>query len=188
MRNKKLVALCECSVLLALSVALSFVEILPMPMGGSVTLLSMLPVMLAACKYGTKTGLSVSLLFSLFHLAKGFFSGNVFVWCTGIAVIAVCVAFDYVLPFTVLGAAGIFRKKGTKGILAGMVLVMFIRFLCHFVTGVAVWGQWAPEGQSKFVYSLIYNGQYMLPECIFTTVAAAVLLRVKQVRKLLVNG
>ena len=75
------------------------------------------------------------------------------------------------------------RKAADALLLAGFVIVIVCRFLCHFVTGFSIWGQWAPEGQSKYIYSLIYNGQYMLPECIFTTIGAAVLINIPVIRK-----
>ncbi|MBQ7688369.1 MAG: energy-coupled thiamine transporter ThiT, partial [Clostridia bacterium] len=57
--------------------------------------------------------------------------------------------------------------------------------VCHFITGVVIWGQWAPEGMGKYLYSLLYNGQYMLPELIITVVLAAVLINIPQMRKVL---
>ena len=184
-KNSNLIVLAECAIMLALSIVLSFVAIWKMPMGGEVTLLSMLPVMLIGVKYGPKTGLTVAFLYSLFQLAQGFFSGNVFVYIETAVGIAVCVAFDYVVPFTLLGLSGIFRKRGKAGVLIGIALMIVIRFVCHYVTGVYIWGQWAEEGMSKYLYSLIYNGQYMLPECVFTTAGAAILINIPQIQKLL---
>lgn len=192
--NSNLLKLTECAVMLALSIALSFVKVWDMPMGGSVTLLSMLPVMLISVKYGIKGGLPIAFLYALFQLLMGVASGNVFVYCTTGVMVVVCVLFDYLLPFSVLGCAAMFRKpaaglrpQNRKAadalLLTGFVLVIVARFLCHYVTGFAIWGQWAPEGQSKFIYSLLYNGQYMLPECIFTVIGAAVLINIPVIRK-----
>ena len=84
------------------------------------------------------------------------------------------------------GFAAVGKKKfGTVGVYVGIVAVCFIRFLCHYITGVFIWGQWAPEGMAKALYSLLYNGQYMLPETILTLVAAVLLLRAKPIRKLM---
>jgi thiamine transporter len=47
----------------------------------------------------------------------------------------------------------------------------------HFLSGVLIFGSYAPEGQSAAVYSLIYNGSYMLPEMILTTLVAVILTR-----------
>ena len=61
---------------------------------------------------------------------------------------------------------------------------MAARFACHFITGFSVWGQWA-DGMSPYMYSLLYNGTYMLPELIFTLIASVILIQVPQIRKLL---
>lgn len=183
--HKKITALTECSVMLALSIVLSFVQIWKMPMGGEVTLLSMLPVALISVKYGIKQGLSTAFLFSLFHLLRGIAGGEVFVYCaTGFAVV-ICVLFDYIVPFSVLGLSGVLRKKGTPGVCAGIILALVLRFLCHFLTGVVIWAQWAPEGQSKYIYSLLYNGQYMLAECALTLAGAVLLMRIPRVSALI---
>ena len=194
MKNTKLLMLTECSVMLALSIVLSFIKVWKMPMGGAVTLLSMLPIMLISVRYGLKGGLPVALLYSLFQLLMGVASGEVFVYCTTGLMVVICVLFDYLVPFTVLGCAAMFRKPADKLrpsnrkaadalLLSGFVIVIAVRFICHYITGFSIWGQWAPEGQSKFIYALIYNGQYMLPECIFTTIGAAVMINIPVIRK-----
>ena len=124
----------------------------------------------------------------------GVASGDVFVYCTSGLMVVICVLFDYLVPFTVLGCAAMFRKPAEKLrpgnrkaadalLLTGFVIVIVVRFICHYITGFSIWGQWAPEGQSKFIYSLIYNGQYMLPECIFTTIGAAVMINIPVIRR-----
>ena len=184
MKNKKISLLTESAILLALAIVLSFVRIWNMPMGGSVTLLSMLPIMLIAIKNGTAWGVGTAFVFSLFQLAQAILEGNVFPYCTTLGIILLCAAFDYLVPFTCLGLCALGKKQGDIGICSGIVVVCLIRFLCHFTTGVVIWGQWA-EGMSKSLYSLLYNGQYMLPELILTLAAAIILLRAKPIRKLL---
>ena len=184
-KNSSVVRLAECAVMLALSIVLSFIAILKMPMGGEVTLLSMLPVMLIGVKYGPATGLTTAFLYAVFQLVQGILSGNVFVYIESALGIAVCAAFDYIVPFTLLGLAGVFKKRGKAGVVCGIALMVILRFVCHYITGVYIWGQWAEEGMSKYLYSLLYNGQYMLPECIFTTVGAAILVNIPQIQKLL---
>ena len=185
MKNTKVRLLAEAAILLALAIVLSFVKIWNMPMGGSVTLLSMLPIMLIAIKNGTAWGVCTAFVFSLFQLVQAVIEGNVFPYCTTIAIVILCVAFDYIVPFTCLGLCAIGKKKlGDIGIYIGIAAVCIIRFLCHYTTGVVIWGQWA-EGMSKAMYSLIYNGQYMLPEMILTLVASVILLNAKPIRKLL---
>ena len=185
-QHDNLVKLTECAVMLALAIALSFAKIWKMPMGGSVTILSMLPVMLIGIKYGPLTGCSVGLLYALFRLMMGIASGNVFAYTETAATAVIVGLFDYIVPFTGLGLAGIFRKfKPMFGCYIGIFLSCLLRFTCHFVTGFSVWGQWAPEGMGKYYYSLIYNGQYMLPETVMTLVAAVILLQIPAVRKII---
>lgn len=174
--------------MLALSIVLSFVRVWKMPMGGEVTLLSMLPVCLIAIKYGEKQGLSTALLFGVFHLFKGLASGEVFVFCATAFAVVVCVLFDYLVPFTALGLSGLFRRRGVSGACAGILMSVSLRFLCHFITGVVIWAQFAPEGQSKYIYSLLYNGQYMLPEAVLTAAGALILLRIPRIRDILGMG
>ena len=187
--NTNVSKLAECAVMLALAFALSYAKLFEMPMGGSVTIASMLPIMLIGIKYGTVTGMSVGFVYSLTQLLQAVMSGNVFPYCESLGALAVCIAFDYVVPFTLLGLAGIFKELGAVknpeiASYVGIVSTVALRFVCHFITGVVIWGQWA-EGMSKELYSLLYNGQYMLPEMILTIIASAILLNAKAIRKLL---
>ena len=185
MKNKKVRLLAESGILLALAIVLSFVKIWNMPMGGSVTLLSMLPIMLIAIKSGTLWGVGTAFVFSLFQLAQAIVEGNVFPYCSTLGIVMLCVAFDYIVPFTALGFCALGKQRfGEIGICAGIAGVCILRFSCHYATGVVIWGQWA-EGMSKGLYSLLYNGQYMLPEMLLTLAASVLLLRAKPIRKLL---
>ena len=178
--------LCECAILLAMSIALSFVKIYTMPLGGSVTLLSMLPVLLVGLRHGLKWGFATTGLYAAFQLAQALMNGNVFPYCYTVAAVIVCILFDYVIPFGILGGTGCVSVKSGKGkVMAVIALLVFVRLVCHCVTGVVVWGQWAPEGMGKFIYSIVYNAQYMLPELILTVLASWAILSSKALTKLI---
>ena len=189
MKKTKILVLCECALLLALSIVLSFVEIYKMPMGGGITLVSMLPVLLVGVRHGVRHGLATSTTFALFQLLQAAISGNVFPYCTVWQTVVACVLFDYAVPFSLLGLSGLAKIKSgeiKRGAISAVFAVLIsVRFVCHYITGVAIWGQWAPEGMGKYLYSLIYNGQYMLPELILTLVAANVLLSLPQMKRML---
>ena len=194
MKQKKtnILKLTECAVMLALATVLSFIKIIQMPMGGSVTLCSMLPIMLIGIKHGNLTGGLVGLMYALLQLLFDLPGGNVFYMGMSAGVIVIVALFDYLVPFTVLGFAGMLRKVKTEkipmlGAYIGVVIVVIIRFLCHFITGFSIWGQWAPEGMSKYIYSIVYNGTYLLPELGITLLVAVLLLQVPQMRTLLIN-
>ena len=175
----------ECAIMVGLAFALSWVILWKMPMGGSVTLASMLPIMLIGIKYGPKIGLGTAFVYSLTQLAQAVMQCDVFIYCNTAFIVVVCALFDYVVPFTVLGLSGVAAKKTKIGAYIGMVAVTVVRFVCHFVTGVFIWGQWAPEGVGKVIYSIGYNGGFLLPDLAICIAVAIPLLQVKQMRKLL---
>ena len=190
MRNKKIRALCECSMMVALAFALSCVKLIQMPLGGSVTLVSMLPIMLISLRYGSLVGLGTGFVYSLTQLAQALVEGDVFPYCETIGILILCVVCDYLLPFTLLGIAGIFKEKKLIknqeiACYLGFGLAVFIRFVGHFITGAFIWGQWAPEGMGKFIYSLLYNGAYLGVDLILCLVVAIIMLRIDQMRKLI---
>ncbi|MBO5652823.1 MAG: energy-coupled thiamine transporter ThiT [Clostridia bacterium] len=190
MKRTKTHALVLCAMMVALSFVLSCAKLQEMPMGGSITVGSMLPIMLIAIAKGNKWGVSAAFVSSLFQLLQAVVAGNVFPYCETSFTLIVCVLFDYVVPFTVIGLAAVFRrlsfgKVRRGGIYLGITLVCFLRFLCHYLTGVVIWGQWAPDGMGKYLYSLLYNGEYMLPELAITLVLAVCLLESPEIQKII---
>lgn len=178
------------AILVALAVALSFAKLWEMPMGGSVTLGSMLPIMLLSLALGVKWGLAGSTVFVLFQLAQALIEGNVFPYCETGLTLVICVLFDYVVPFGILGLTGALRSLRIGrfrhfGAYLGIVVACVVRFLSHYITGVAIWGQWAPDGMGKYLYSLLYNGGFMLPELGIALVLAALLLESPEIRRLI---
>ena len=187
--NTSITTLCECAIMIALAFALSRAKLFEMPMGGSVTVASMLPIMLVSIKFGMKTGIATSFLYSLTQLLQALASANVFPYCETPATLILCILFDYVVPFTLLGLAGIFLKfklseKSEINVYYGISLVVALRFLCHFVTGVAIWGQWAPEGMGKYLYSLLYNGGFLSLDFAICIICAILMFRKTEIRRL----
>ena len=184
MSNKKIICLCECSVMLALAFALSFVTLWKMPLGGSVTLASTLPILLIAVKYDTRVGVLTAFAYSLTQLAQGFIEGTV-AFAMSFDVLIIAMLFDYVVPYTLLGFSGIFKRFGERGIYAGVSLMVILRLVCHYFTGVSIWKQWTPDGWSPYLYSLAYNGGFLFFDFLIMITVTVLILRVKQVRKLL---
>ena len=188
-QKTKLIA--EGAAMVALATVLSFIRIIKMPWGGSVTLLSMLPIVLYSIKNGVKNGCIVSFVFSLVQFAQGIMDG-LFVWgLTPVSLIA-CIIIDYILAFTVLGVAGIFKEKGLNGWIGGIALAVALRLFMHFLSGVVIWHSFGElwggfSTESSVLYSLLYNGAYMIPEMIFTIIGAVVLLKAPQTKKFLLE-
>lgn len=187
--STNLITLTECAVMLALSFALSYAKLFEMPMGGSVTIASMLPVMLISIKYGVGVGIPTAFAYSLTQLLQAFASANVFPYCETPGTLTVCILFDYILPFTLLGTAGIFKsikltKRPEINVYIGITSAVLLRFICHFVTGVAIWGQWAPDGMGKYVYSFLYNGGFLSADFAICIICAVLMFRKSEIRKL----
>ncbi|NLZ46594.1 MAG: proton-coupled thiamine transporter YuaJ [Clostridiales bacterium] len=187
MKNKKVLIMVEGAIMIALATVLSYIKF-GWAWGGSITLLSMLPIVLFSIKRGVKWGLIVSFLYSLTQFAQGVNEG-LFSWGLSATMLVACIIFDYILAFTVIGFAGMFRKKGLGGWITGIVTVMLIRFACHYISGVVIWKSmgtlWKGFATSNtYIYSLVYNGAYMVPEILFTTIAAVLLLKLPQVKKI----
>ena len=87
---------------------------------------------------------------------------------------------DYLVAFTPLGLAGLFQGK-RWGIFVGTVLGCFARFVVHFISGVTIYRIYAPTEilgtvfDNPTLYSIVYNGSYMLPNTILALVIAALL-------------
>lgn len=178
MKNQKLHIMVECAILIALSFVLSLFKLFEMPFGGSVTPLSMLPVCLIGFMHGPKWSFGSAFIFSLLQLI----SGQVFSWGLSPLVLVVCILADYIFAFTVLGVTGFFKGKGNKGIILGVVLAVFLRFVCHYISGCTIW---ASTEMNPYLYSLLYNGAYMLPECAFTLIGTIVICNIPAFKKII---
>lgn len=171
------------ALLISLATVLSIIKVIKMPLGGSVTLLSMLPIAMLSIEYGMKWGISSAFLYSIVQLCLDF--GEVLSWGLTPIVLIGTIVFDYVLAYTALGISGAFRKKGVKGICVGIFIALLIRFISHFISGAILFASWCPEGWNVVLYSLCYNGAYMLPEMIFTMIGASVMFKLPQINKLM---
>lgn len=189
MRNNKnrVHLLAESAIMVALASVLSMIKLWQSPYGGSVTLLSMAPIILLSLRHGVKVGLLAGLAYSLVQLLQGL--GNL-AWIPTPLGIILCALLDYILPFTLLGLGGIFSGKlGKNPVLcggAGAFLVSVIRYVCHVVAGAVIWYeldlQWYAYDPTHIVnlygpwmFSIIYSAIYMVPEIIATTFGTSIL-------------
>ncbi len=171
-------ALIECAIMVALSTVLSMVKIYTAPLGGSVTLLSMLPVCVLSIRLGLKWGLAGGFVYAALQMFLDL--GAVISWGLTPAALIGCIVFDYLLAFTVIGLAGVFRILRRPGMIAGVTLALFLRFCSHLVSGTLIFDIWMPEEWSNpFLYSVVYNGTFMLPELVLTVAAVIALTKTK---------
>ena len=188
MKNPKIKTLAECAIFIALGTVLSIVIIYEAPLGGSVTLFSMVPVIMLSFRHGAKWGIASAFCYSVLQLLLGM--KNV-MYVPGAFGIVLCVLLDYIIAFTVLGLAGIFMNiKDAKmnhyvKIICGTLAVCILRYASHVVSGAIVWYEITKEGAwndlvlrtGMWTYSLIYNAQYMLPETIITLIGIVLIMK-----------
>ena len=144
-----------------------------LPFGGTITI-SMLPIAYYSYRRGSIWGVGVGLVYSLLQMLLGFYIPPANTWWA----IVLCVLLDYVIAFSVVGLAGLIAKPFGKyrlaGYCVGAVAVCLIRFVSSFLSGVILWGSYAPEGMNVWIYSLVYNASYMIPNAILTGIFAVV--------------
>lgn len=167
---------------IALSTVLSVIPAIQLPFGGKMTLLSMLPVMLIPLKYDFKWGVLTSLVYALIQMALSF--AKVLSWGLTPTVLIAAFLLDYIFAYWVLCFSGAFKKFGYKGHILGIVVALVLRFVMHFISGIVLWGDIAEEGIGAIIYSITYNGSYMLPELIFTVIAVVILMKTNVYKKI----
>ena len=159
----------EGAMMVALAQVLSYVKLAEAPNGGSITP-AMLPILFYAVRWGLRPGLLSGFLFGLLQMI--FDGAYAWGWQS--------MLLDYLVAFTPLGLAGLFKGK-KWGIFAGTVLGCLGRFLVHYISGVTIYKIIAPTEflnrtfTSPSLYSIVYNGSYMLPNMLIALVLAAVL-------------
>lgn len=166
MRNKKVLAMVECAIMIALATVLSIIKIVDMPVGGSVTLASMLPIVIVAYRHGIGFGMGSALVASIIQLLLGFEN---FSYVTGWVSIIALALFDYLLAYAIFGLGGIFRRvirHPALAMLAGITLGNVVRYICHVISGATIWAGLPIPDAASLSYSLSYNAVYMIPETI----------------------
>ncbi|MBQ2766670.1 MAG: energy-coupled thiamine transporter ThiT [Clostridia bacterium] len=174
--------------------------------GGGFTVASMLPIVIIAYMFGTKWGLFCGLVYAVLQMLMGYSTVSAFFMPSsdsymvfGHAILVILI--DYIIAYTLLGTGGIFRHRLSKtpALCLGCVVALSLRYLAHVISGTIFFGTWAEwffsemgsfgesilgtfSGTSlSLVYSLFYNGMYMIPEIIVTTIVAAVIAHLPQI-------
>ena len=167
--------LVESAVMLAIAVVLSlFPFSSPWALGGGITVCSMLPLVILSWRYGCLWGTFAAFVYSLLQMLLGIQNVQ---YADSVATAILIILFDYVLAFSVIGLSSIF--KGRLGrprleLVIGITVTFLVRLACHYISGVVVWEVlWPNElGWAAPVWSIAYNGSYMIPEIIITGLVA----------------
>ncbi|MDE6867750.1 MAG: energy-coupled thiamine transporter ThiT [Clostridia bacterium] len=149
-------AIALAGICIALSFVLSYVQLWKMPQGGSVTLVSLLPVMLYSYVYGTRKGILVGLIYGLMQAMQDPY-----------IIHPAQFLLDYPIAFCFVAFAGAFSKIEALRFpqvkfLLGAILVSALRFCAHLLSGVFAFSAYATDAGFSglggfFVYSAAYN-------------------------------
>ena len=182
----------------------------PMPFGGQLTLCAMLPIVLISWRHGVKWGLTAGFGYALVQMALGAdvvtaaFQPGYFGDGTMLGRALTMCLMDYILAYTLLGLGGCFRGRiRNKGmaLMCGSLAAMSCRYLAHIFSGYILFAGWAEwfftqEGFPAWgaslvaalspdalgwIYSIVYNGMYMVPEMILTAAAALLVARIPRI-------
>lgn len=198
-----------------LSLIAEWIPFLNLPFGGTVTPASLLPLVLISYLYGVRWGLGAGFVYALFQMAIGFrtvsglFLPDSDAYMGSLWIALAILLIDYILAFTAVGLGGMFRGKMRPAfaLVWGSILGCALCYLFHVLSGAVFYGAWAEwfftESAAKdlalsawvmktfsgmglaTVYSLVYNGLYMLPETVVTALAGVAVSRLSMVKKAL---
>ncbi|ORU00057.1 Substrate-specific component ThiT of thiamin ECF transporter [Anaerovibrio sp. JC8] len=139
------------ALIIAMTTVLGQIHFFKMPQGGEVNIGTMVPLILLAYCYGSRV-----------TLLAGFICGTINLMVNPYFYHPVQVLFDYPFPYMAMAVMALFKKR----IILGTVVAFFLKFMCHFISGVVFFGAYAPEGTSPVIYSAVYNAATIVPDLI----------------------
>lgn len=134
---------------MALATVTSMIKLFDAPMGGSVTLCSMLFIVLIGYWYGPKVGILTGVAYGILQLV-------IDPYILSLPQMLV----DYPLAFGALGISGFFSNS-RGGLQKGYLLGIFGRFVFAFLSGYIFFYYYAWEGWNPAAYSAVYNLSYI---------------------------
>ena len=176
-------AIAFAAICVALSFALSYVRILKMPMGGSITLASTLPIMLFSFIYGSRKGILAGLIYGALQAIQD-------PWILHPAQFLL----DYGVAFAGIGLAGcikdfgLFKNNVRAQFSLGAVIAGAFRFVSHFFSGAFAFGSYGASYAEEYgisalsnpyVYSLVYQTMYVIPDLLIVIIVGVILFSSK---------
>lgn len=159
MGHSKTRMIAEAGVAIAIAQVLSFITLFHMPQGGSIKAASMAPLMIFAYRWGGTRGILAGVVYGVLHFLLGFKS----------SIHYLSIILDYLVAYGVIGVCGYF-KDNIAGLVSGSIIAIALRWLASVTSGAVVFASYAPQGQNPWIYSMIYNASYMIPDGIINII------------------
>ncbi|SEV89807.1 thiamine transporter [Ruminococcaceae bacterium KH2T8] len=171
--KEKILTITSAGICLALAFVLSQIKLFEMPMGGTVSPASTLPIIVFCMAFGPVWGLAVAFIFACLQLIDGYL------------VTPLQVMLDYIFGYLCLGFTGFaalkldvrttisnpikrFTGAGLKKAVIFTLVAYVTRWICSVLSGVIFYAEYAPEGMNPWVYSMGYNGGFLAADCAIT--------------------
>lgn len=168
------------AVCIAMSFALSYIRLFKLPQGGSVTFVSLLPLIIYSYVFGIRKGVTAGLIYGVLQALQDPY-----------IIHPAQFLLDYPLAFAMIGLSGIFaewkvfKKIPVLSLAVGSILAGILRYLCHVLSGVFAFSVYAEgTGLSPLPYSLAYNS-FVFVDIAITIVVGCLMLSSKSFRKTL---
>ena len=159
MGQSKTRMIAEAGVAIAIAQVLSFITLFHMPQGGSIKAASLVPLMIFAYRWGGTRGIWAGVVYGVLHFLLGFKS----------SIHYLSIILDYLLAYGAIGVCGYFKDNMT-GLVSGSIVAIALRWFASVTSGAVVFASYAPQGQNPWIYSMIYNASYMIPDGILNII------------------
>ena len=159
MGQSKTRMIAEAGVAIAIAQVLSFITLFHMPQGGSIKAASLVPLMIFAYRWGGTRGIWAGVVYGVLHFLLGFKS----------SIHYLSIILDYLVAYGAIGVCGYFKDNIT-GLVSGSIVAIALRWFASVTSGAVVFASYAPQGQNPWIYSMIYNAAYMVPDGILNII------------------
>lgn len=159
MGQSKTRMIAEAGVAIAIAQLLSFITLFHMPQGGSIKAASLVPLMIFAYRWGGTRGIWAGVVYGVLHFLLGFKS----------SIHYLSIILDYLVAYGAIGVCGYFKDNIT-GLVSGSIVAIALRWFASVTSGAVVFASYAPQGQNPWIYSMIYNASYMVPDGILNII------------------
>lgn len=159
MDQSKTRMIAEAGVAIAIAQVLSFITLFHMPQGGSIKAASLVPLMIFAYRWGGTRGIWAGVVYGVLHFLLGFKS----------SIHYLSIILDYLVAYGAIGVCGYFKDNLT-GLVSGSIVAIALRWFASVTSGAVVFASYAPQGQNPWIYSMIYNASYMVPDGILNII------------------
>jgi len=165
--KEKILTIVTAGLCVALSVVLSEIKLFEMPMGGSVTAASCLPLVVFGMAFGPVWGMVAAVVYAIIQIILGMD------WYVS----PFQMFLDYGLGYASLGIVGFaalksetrlkikspikrFARAGLVKAIVFTVIAYIVRWFCSVLSGVIFYAEYAGE-MNPWVYSMTYNGSFL---------------------------